>query len=215
MCKARVSPACLLPSFISVPVPLFSRANSRITHLPRLDKFDLPIASLSTPSSRRSFLSLALALILPQPALALPPPITYSQLDISLSYPSSWFRSVRQNSLVLNYLPDVIAAVVSRTEIAVDDTSDPFGIAYDLLRDRIEKEGEDIALREASWGADSALRFAFRVLLSRPNGDVVERNGIGKALPSGAVVIITVPKEKWKALKPMVNEIVESMADAN
>lgn len=108
-----------------------------------------------------------------------------------------------------------MAATVSKKHVELQQGSDPFSIAFELVRDRIEEEGSDIALKKARFGEDGALVFNFVGETIKPNGDVVVRYGVGKCLNGkhegeSIVCIVTAPKEKWEQVKGDAEAIVGS-----
>lgn len=137
------------------------------------------------------------------------------QLHVGVSYPKGWFRSERDGSIVMINVLQVIAATVSRRPVGLSPRPDPFSAAYDFVRDRIEKEGADIIIKEAAFDGD-VLSFKFQAETLLPNGVTLVRLGIGRALPSTrgedpAVCIVTTPKETWDDLAPIATGIVSSL----
>lgn len=138
----------------------------------------------------------------------------FSPLNIVIEYPKSWFRSERRGSLVIVNLKDVIAATVSRKALRLERTADAFSVAYDAVRDRIEEEGSELILKEASFEDDGALLFRFQTETLKPNGDVVRRVGVGRGVAEGdetVVCIVTGPREGWGGVEDVAARVVGSL----
>eukprot|EP00177_Eucheuma_denticulatum_P002087 GFKZ01003731.1.p2 GENE.GFKZ01003731.1~~GFKZ01003731.1.p2 ORF type:complete len:234 (-),score=35.05 GFKZ01003731.1:4349-5050(-) len=226
----------MLPSFIHLsapgwvstsPLPLQKRASRwQHTYQPLCSlKYQSSIPTHTVQSvrnsSRRAFL-LAVAFLTTtgaevfkaSAAAELFETFTFSPLKIVIEYPKSWFRSERRGSLVIVNLKDVIAATVSRKALRLERTADAFSMAYDFVRDRIEEEGSELILKEASFDEDGALMFRFRTETLKPNGDVVQRVGVGKGVTEGdeaVVCIVTGPKEGWGEVEEVATRVVGSL----
>lgn len=153
------------------------------------------------------------------PAIAFNEPLetfTSKPLHFSVDYPTNWFRSERNGSLLLVNLKDAIAATISPKPVKLKQFPDPFSAAYEMIRDRVENEGAEIFVKEAAFDADDALVFRFEANSPKPNGDVIVRFGLSRCIPSrdgqfAFVCIVTAPKESWDDLRPLADRIVRSI----
>lgn len=141
---------------------------------------------------------------------------TFAPLNATVEYPKSWFRSQKKSALTIVNLKDTVAATVSKKKVELRQESDPFSVAFELVRDRVEEEGSDIAVKKAWFEERGALVFSFVGETLQANGDVVVRHGLGRSLKGNnegerIVCIVTAPKEKWERVKDDAEGIVRSL----
>lgn len=137
-------------------------------------------------------------------------------LGLSIDYPVGWYRSERGGKLVLLNLKQVIAATLSKKPVRLSPKPDPYGAAYEMVRDRIEKEGAMIVIKEAAFEPDNTLLFRFEATTEMPDGDSVVRFGLSRCLPSkdgesAIACIITMPKQSWDELRPLADRMMSSL----
>lgn len=195
----------------------------RMTEQSHVRSADRSQASLSNVSRRRILQTLlscsGLVLYPGMPAVAFDNQMekfTSKSLHLSVEYPKEWFRSERGGTLVLLNLKTVIAATLSVKAVKLKPLPDPFSAAFDMVRDRIEREGAEILIKEAAFDPDGALVFRFEASTLMPDGSSVVRFGLSRCIPSldgrsAVACIVTYPKESVDELQPQAERIMRSV----
>lgn len=210
--------ALMRPAFTTPSLPHFRRL--------RTDRRPLKLparrpAAMSTARPTRRAATIAFALgaagaFLPH-STAAPALRTLSSTDLrmALTFPAQWFVSERAGRVVVGNLADVVVATVLSRRIRLQEGSDPYSLAYELVRDRVEQEGAFVSIKDARRDT-GALRFVFDVETAMPDGSTIVRHGIGAGIPSadGASTlscILTAPMPDWARLSNISEAVVSSL----